>query len=133
MRCFHPREPIFDTVKSEFVFALKNLGKFEVGHDQRDELKNSLSKHLFSYYLWEAYPLKGSSSLLEKFYESTEENKTHWADLFGHVGRILKNNEQLDSGIKQRIIEYFDWRLEKKDKSELKEFTFWLEARCLEI
>ena len=129
----HPRKPIFDAVKSELVFALENIGEFEVSGSQRNGLAHSLlGKHLFQYYLGEAYPLTGESSLLEKFYESTEGNKAHWADLFGHVGRILKNNERLESGIKQRIIEYFDWRLEKKDKSELKEFTFWLKAGCLD-
>ncbi len=71
--------------------------------------------------------------MLEKIYENTEENKAHWANLFNHVGRTLKKSERLESNITQKIIEYFNWRFEKKNESELKEFTFWLEAECLNV
>ena len=42
------------------------------------------------------------------------------------------SGEQLEKEFKQRIIEFFNLRLEKKEPSELKKFTFWLEAKCLD-
>ena len=31
-----------------------------------------------------------------------------------------------------RIIAYFDWRLDAAESLELQEFTFWLETECLD-
>ena len=45
--------------------------------------------------------------------------------------RDRENSRQLTNQIKHRIIKFFNWRLENKEPSELKKFTFWLEAECL--
>ena len=117
----------FDIVRDDIEFALENIDKFKTNS------ANTLSEHLFTYYLWKGYPLRGDSSLLEKFYEKTKENKKRWSHLFDYVGRRLKNSgKQLEADLKQRIIDFFDWRFEKKEPSELKEFTSWLEAECLD-
>ena len=117
----------FDIVRDDIEFALENIDKFKTNS------ANTLSEHLFTYYLWKGYPLRGDSSLLEKFYEKTKENKKRWSHLFDYVGRRLKNSgKQLEADLKQRIIDFFDWRFEKKEPSELKKFAFWLEAECLD-
>ena len=69
----------------------------------------------------------------EKFYEKTKEDKDRWSHLFNHVGLSLKNSgNQLEASLKQRTIDFFEWRFEKKEPSELKEFTFWMGAECLD-
>ncbi|HNV72359.1 MAG TPA: hypothetical protein PKO06_21805, partial [Candidatus Ozemobacteraceae bacterium] len=40
--------------------------------------------------------------------------------------------KQLDKALTGRIIAFFDWRFENAEPLELQEFTFWLEAECLE-
>ena len=71
--------------------------------------------------------------MLEKFYEKTKEDKDRWSHLFNHIGISLKNSDkQLETGLKKRTIDFFGWRFEKKEPSELKEFTFWLGAECLD-
>lgn len=92
-----------------------------------------LGQHLFLYYLWKVYPLRGNESLLERFYDSTSDDRKHWAQLFDHVGRSLRdNNKHLDKELTDRAIAYFDWRFEVAEPLELQEFTFWLEAECLD-
>ena len=118
---------VFDIVQDDIEFAIENIGRLKT------DSTSALGKHLFTYYLWEVYPLTGDDSLLEKFYEKTKENKERWPHLFDYVGRFLKNSgKQLESGLKQRIIDFFDWRFEKKEPSELKKFAFWMEAECLD-
>ena len=127
-----PQKLIFNVIKDDIEFALKNLSKFIIRENQRRGLTHSLGEHLLAYYLWGIYPLKGENSFLERFYKKTKEHKIFWAYLFDHTGRLLKNTRQLEDRIKEKAIEFFNWRLEIKEGSELKKFTFWLEAECLE-
>ena len=127
LRYNRPYTQVFDIVRDDIEFALENIGKLKTGSI------DTLGEHLFTYYLWEVYPLTGDSSLLEEFYEKTKEDKDRWSHLFNHIGISLKNSgKQLEAGLKQRTIDFFDWRFEKKEPSELKEFTFWLGAECLD-
>ena len=127
LRYNRPYKQIFDIVRDDIEFALENIDKFKT--DSTD----TLGERLFTCYLWEFYPLTGDSSLLEKFYKKTKEDKGRWSRLFNHIGISLKNSgNQLEAGLKQRIIDFFNWRFEKKEPSELKEFTSWLEAECLD-
>ena len=49
------------------------------------------------------------------------------------LGAFLRStNEQLAKDLKDRIIAFFDWRFEEEEPMELQQFTFWLEAKCLE-
>ena len=119
-----PYLPTFEIVQDDIGLALENIDKFDI---------DTLGKHLFTYYLWEVYPLTGDSSFLEKFYEKTKEDKDRWSHLFNHVGLSLKNSgKQLETSLKQRIIDFFEWRFKKQEPSELKEFTFWMGAECLD-
>ena len=127
LRYNQPSKQVFDIVRDDIEFALENIDKLKT--DSTD----TLGEHLFTYYLWEVYPLTGASSLLEKFYEKTKEDKDRWSHLFNHIGISLKNSDkQLETGLKKRTIDFFGWRYEKKEPSELKEFTFWLGAECLD-
>ena len=133
LRHSRPYNPIFDIFRGDFEFALDNINKLDTGSYGRIKLVDWLGRHLFVYYLREVYPLTGNDSLLPKFYEKTKENKTHWSHLFDYVGRILKNRgEQLEENLKQRVQEFFNWRIRQKEPSELKEFAFWLKAKCLD-
>ena len=107
-------------------------------HNPEELLIDSLSHHLFCYYLWGMYPLKRSSGHedrffpLELFYQVTTNDREQWANLFYYVGDILFNAEHLPKELKDRIIAFFDWRFAAKEPTELQQFTGWLEAECLE-
>ena len=91
-----------------------------------------LGDHLFTYYLWEMYPLNGRESLIEQFYQRTEKTREHWANLFSCIGHRLRNSgKNLDPNMKNRIIAFFEWRLKQKEPTELRHFTSWLQAECL--
>ena len=133
LRYNRPYKQIFDIVRDDIEFALENIDEFKMDRHGTTILTDKLGEHLFTYYLREVYPLTGDDSLLERFYEKTKEDKERWSHLFDYVGRSLKNSgKQLEAGLKQRIIDFFDWRFEKKEPSELKKFAFWLEAECLD-
>ena len=128
-----PYKLAFDIMQDEFEFALENIGSFRISSTATTKLADRLGEHLFVYYLWEFFPLTGEGSLLERFYYKTDDDKDRWAHLFDFAGRSLKNSgKQLKDDLRQRIIEFFEWRLEKKESSELGHFTFWLEAECLD-
>ena len=130
-RC-RPWKPMFHVLKDDIEFALENLSKFIIRESQMRGLTHSLGEHLLAYYLWDVYPLKGENSFLERFYKKTREHKIYWVYLFDHTGRLLKNTSPLENSVKGKIIEFFNWRLEIKEESELRKFTFWLKAGCLE-
>ena len=130
-----PYKPTFDLVRNDIDFGLENIDQFKMDSDEHTWLNrtDTLGEHLFAYYLWGVYPLTGNGSLLERFYEKTEQDRERWSRLFDNVGRSLKNSgRQLEESLKQRSIEFFDWRFEKSEPSELKQFTYWLEAECLD-
>lgn len=132
LRYSHPAKLTFDILRQDFELALDNLEQFYGDKDSRRDLIDRLGQHLFSYYLWEVYPLTGEESLLAKFYERTAEDRERWAQLFDHVGRSLRNSgKNLDDSLIERINTYFDWRFEAGEPQELHEFTFWLDAECL--
>ena len=127
--CFtRPFKPIFEILRDNFVFALDHLPKIEDG-----EIADRLGQHLFIYYLWEVYTLKGEDSLLKRFYEKTKNDSQRWANLSNHVGwSVRKSSEHLEQDLIDRTIAFFDWRLEQKEPEELRTIAFWLEAEYLD-
>ena len=132
LRFNQPFKPTFEILEQEFAFALDHLADLKAKEHQHMEPIDRLGQDLFTYYLWDVYPLKGKDSLLEKFYEKTTKERQQWAGLFDHIGRSLSNSgTHLDDGLEERIVAFFDWRLEAGEPKELAEFTFWLQAKCL--
>ena len=151
-----PFERIFEIFRDDFGFALQYLTDFKKQdsseekqmdsfgrpmkrNSSEEKLTEGIGRHLFTYYLWGMYPLRRSVennnrwSLLEQYYQVTNDDREYWANLFNYVGRILRStSEQLDRELKDRIIAFFDWRFEIKEPTELQQFTFWLEAKCLD-
>ena len=134
-----PLKSTFEILRDDFDFALQHLVDFKKQDSPGKEPIDSLGQHLFHYYLWGMYPLResagenGRCALLEQFYQRTDENRDHWASLFNCVGRILRStNEQLAKDLKDRIIAFFDWRFEVEEPTELQQFTFWMQAKCLD-
>ena len=129
-----PYRPTFELIRDDIEFALENIKKFRIDRHGTINLTDTLGEHLFTYYLWGVYPLEGDGSLLERFYEKTEHDRSRWVHLFDFVGRVMaESGRQLEEDLKQRSIEFFDWRFQKKEPSELKKFTYWLEAECLDV
>ena len=154
---YNPRsKSAFEILRDDFDFALQYLTDFKKqdGSDKKqtdifgrplkqnspeEKLTEGLGRHLFTYYLWGMYPPRESvenneqCSLLEQYYQVTDDNREHWANLFDYVGRILRStSKQLDKGLEERVIAFFDWRFAAQESIELQRFTFWLEARCLD-
>ncbi len=131
-----PSDQAFNEIKSEYIFALQHLAWFSHGpQEQKDsinEFVSRLGQHLLNYYLWGMYPLKGKTSLLEILYKRTKDNPDHWKNLFHYAGYSLQHTgTQLNEELKNRIIEFFNWRLAVKEPRELEKFVLWLEAECL--
>ena len=123
-----PFKPIFEILKDDFVFALDHLSEFG-----DSEITDTLGQRLCTYYLWEVYPLNGEDSLLEKFYEKTKNDPQRWASLSNYVGWSVGNHsEHLEQDLIDRIVAFFDWRLEQKEPEELQKIAFCLEAECLD-
>ncbi len=123
-----PFKPTFEILRDDFALALDHLTKFENG-----EIVDTLGEHLFTYYFWEVYPLRGKDSLLEKFYEKTKNDPQRRATLSSYVGWFVKNSdEHLTQRLIDRITTFFDWRFEVGEPEELQKIALWLEAECLD-
>ena len=122
----------FETLKSQFWFAIENMPRRSESSDIRSILIDGLGEHLFIYYLWALYPLRGEESLLERFYQKTSGRTEHWGTLFRHVGFVLRRTEKLDQSQMDRITDFFEWRLAQGNAEELKEFWMWLDSECLD-
>ncbi|MFK7911633.1 MAG: PIN domain-containing protein [Akkermansiaceae bacterium] len=128
----NPFQAIYDALKDDYIFALDHLPDI-VEQQKSDHLVESLGQQLFTYYLWEVFPLRGEDSLLERYYEQTTSDRRYWTHLFDHIGRSFNNSSpKLGQSLKDRAMAFFDWRLEVAEKEELREFTFWLEAKCFD-
>ena len=128
-----PFKPTFEILQDDFDFALGHLSDIKKQVRPDGKLIDMLGQRLFIYYLWELYPLTGNESLLEEYYEVTVDNPNHQANLFDHVGRILRDTtDELDINIRNRIVDFFDWRFTIGEPKELRKFTFWLKAKCLD-
>ena len=128
-----PYRPTFELIRDDIEFALENIKNFRIDRHGTINLTDTLGEHLFTYYLWGVYPLAGDGSLLERFYEKTKHDRSRWVHLFDFVGRVMaESGKQLEEDLKKRGIEFFDWRFQKKEPSELNKFSFWLEAQCLD-
>jgi len=133
IRFNRPVKLTFEILRGEFEYAIENLNILAAEKDSGKELVDRLGQHLFTYYLWEVYPLTGNESLLDRFYDKTKDDRKRWVQLFDHVGRSLRNSgRHLEKALTDRIIAFFDWRFEAAEPIELQEFTFWLEAECLD-
>jgi len=133
IRFNRPVKPIFEILRDEFEYAIEHLNTLLMEESDTKELIDRLGQHLFTYYLWEAYPLLSDDSLLGHFYDKTNDDRERWIALFDHIGRSLKNSgKDLEKALIERVIAFFDWRLEAAYLPELHEFSFWLESECLD-
>ena len=123
---------VFEALRSQFWFSIENMPRRSESNDTRSILIDVLGQHLFIYYLSGLYPLRGEESLLERFYQKTSGRTDHWGTLFRHVGLVLRRTEKLDQSQMDKIIDFFEWRLEQGNADEIKEFWMWLESECLD-
>jgi hypothetical protein len=121
---------VFETLNSHLEFAVEHLSLFEDEKNPRTDSVANLGQHLLDYYILGFIELAGPQSLLGKFYRKTEPK--YWAALFDHLGRMLSKTKEVKPDITERCKAFFESRLAEKKVEELKEFTFWLKAECLE-
>lgn len=122
----------FDVLKDDYGFALKHLKDLEKQGRNKGAVVYSLAKAIYSYYLSDIYSLRSEDSLLERYYQVTDNNRKHWANLFEHAGRTMWTNEHLDPNLREKFIAFFDWRIEVAEPNELQRFTFWMRAEYLD-
>ncbi len=121
----------FNFIGPEFEFALDNIELLKRAEGERANYIDSLGEHLISYYFLDLVSLQGHGVSVEQYYAKTEEE--NWAHLFDHVGRLLSNSgPTIKTEIRDLVVEFFEYRLESGCGKELSEFTFWLEAECLD-
>ena len=129
-----PSTTTFKILQEDFNFALQHLSDFKNRNRFGEAPIDTLGEHLFDYYLGDMYPLRGDESLLERYYQQTNNDQKHWGNLFDYIGNRLRSiGKGLDQNLKERIINFFEWRFEQKKPIELRRFTFWLEAECLDV
>lgn len=124
----HPA--VFEIFKPHFAFALDNVRLLQDETNPRNDSLAAFGQHLLDYYLLGFVDLDGGDSLLKKFYAKTKSEQ--WAGLFDHLGRLLSKTSVLKTRVSERVKAFFEARLLVGDAKELKEFTFWLKAECLE-
>ena len=133
LRYNRPYGPTFEILRDDFDFALRNLTVLEQSDHPSEDPLESLGQHLFTYYLWGLYPLKGADSLLQRFYQRTDGDRQRWRHLSRHVGYLLSNTgKNLEESLKDRISAFFGWRLEVGKAAEFGDFYFWLVSEALE-
>ena len=127
----HCQRHVFDTLREQFEFAVENLPDIKGDDDNRAMLTGQLGEHLFIYFLWGVYPL-GNGSILERFFHKTARQRAQWGILFRRVGLILHNADAIEDDRKERVKEFFEWRLRQGEAKEMEEFGFWFESDILE-
>lgn len=123
----------FEVFQDDFIFALEHLRDIKKQDRPDDTLIDMIGQCLFGYYLQELYPLRGEESLIERYYQATDSDREQWANLFDYVGHQLwETTGQLDTNVKEKNIDFFEWRFKVGEPAELQQFTYWLKAECLD-
>jgi hypothetical protein len=121
---------LFDILRPQFEFAVENLRLWKPEISRRTDPVAHLGEHLLDYFLLRRIPLEGKDNLLQRFYNKTDPKQ--WGTLFDHLGRLLRNTSELSREGSDRCKAFFESRLRVRNAEELKKFTFWLEAKCLD-
>ena len=128
-----PNRHTFNVLRDEFGFGIENMGELPNSEYPAADTIDYLGEHLFLYYLWGYIPLNGDDSLLERYYLKNDDSRQRWGRLFDYAGRALANTgNTLEASLKERVVAFFEWRLRVVEPIELGNFTFWLEAECME-
>ena len=123
---------MFPALQDEFQFAMQHLNVFKRHNRVGQYPILRIGQHLFTYYLWEAYPLRGEGSLIEQYYQQTKANPNDWGALFNDIGGRLSNSpDTLSQNMKDRVTAFFEWRIQQKVPIELQYFTIWFQAEGL--
>ena len=126
-----PFAPTFEMLRDKFRLAIQHLREFKKSNDFGDDFSEILGYRLFIYYVWDLDQLEGEDSLIDQFYKKTKDKPDVWERLFRRIGSSLPEKyEDLQEKTRIRLESFFEWRLRKGRKTELKEFEFWLRASC---
>lgn len=128
----NPFAPTFEMLRDNFRLAIQHLGKFKKSNDFGDDFTETLGYRLFVYYVWDLDQLEAADSLIDQFYRKTKDKSDVWERLFRRIGSSLPEKcDDLPENMRVRLASFFEWRLMNGRKTELKQFEFWLNAKCL--
>ncbi len=82
---------MFEILQGEFEYAIENLNIIPNENSGDEDFIDIFAQHLFTYYLWNVYPLTGDSSMFERFYTKSQASKEHWRQLFTYVGHSVNS------------------------------------------
>ncbi len=126
---------IYNLLKEDFNFSIENIKDIALAEENAGEhsLCIRLGWHLFMYYVWNFFEMKGARYSLETYYEGIPANSEFRSILFDYIGRCVSNSENtIEDDIKDKIKSFVDWRLEQGHLAEVVHFSNWLEANCLD-
>ena len=133
LRYTSPNKQLFEVLREDYGKAVQHLTKPEQGDDWTERVGYLLGRDLFLYYMWGMFPLEGEGSLLNGFYRKVEGDTKMGTSLFRRIGANLQNSSgPLDKSLLNRLISFFEWRLEKRRFKEMEGFDLWLAAECLD-
>lgn len=133
LRYNQPYKKLFQLMEEDYKHALEIIKSVPPSETHDRDWTDTLGQHLFSYALWQVFPLTGEASHLQQYYDNTKAHPVRWARLFNHIGRSLKNaGSHIKDELKTRVYQFVSWRLEQTSKDELKDFSSWLGAECLD-
>ena len=129
-----PCQEMFEIVRENFAFAMRNLNEFRVKDNHDDKMINTFELRLFNFYLVGRYQLVGDDSLLDQYYQKTSSNKKRRGNLLYKVGDHLRDKDnQFNEEEVQRILAFFRERLVAGDFVEMDSFSPWLDVEQLAV
>lgn len=134
LRYTSPNTLTFEVLEANLSLAIGTLFDIEQSDPWGEKLEFILGRHLFIYYIWGLVPLSGVDSLLKRFYLKSSGNLQLAPDLFKRVGYELQDTgDPLEKGPTDRLLSFFEWRLDNGNPTELAGFDRWLVANCLDL
>ena len=128
-----PLKQDYEIFADDYEIALEALPELvDQGHTYTD-IVDALGQHLLMYHVWGLHEVRAENSLLAQYYQRTAQDKELWASLFNFAGnRLHFVGEDFSDDQKGRFTEFFEWRLQVGDSTEIGRFSLWFRAECLE-
>ena len=128
-----PLKRAYEIFADDYEIALEALPELVGQGNKYEDIVDALGQHLVMYHVWGLNEVRDENSLLAQYYKRTEQDKELWASLFNLVGnRLHFVGEDFSDDQKERFTEFFEWRLEIGDPTEIGRFSWWFQAECLE-
>lgn len=131
---FHqPCTPVFRVLKSEYRYAIRQLGVALSTEGPFGDSADDLAEHLMTYYWWGRIDLRPENSLVKEFFQRASDKLRASAIRF--IGwSFWRADEEIPHDVIARLVLLWNWRMEQirsaqaadEFKEELPEFGWWV-------